>query len=91
MRTGDVAIAAITSCTKHVKKPLRHGRRGLVAKKRSRRGLTVPKFVKTSLAPGSKVVTDYLDKAGTHALLERTRIQYGRIRLYDMYRKLRTA
>lgn len=63
MRTGDVAIAAITSCT-NTSNPYVMVGAGLVAKKAVERGLTVPKFVKTSLAPGSKVVTDYLDKAG---------------------------
>lgn len=69
MRTGDVAIAAITSCT-NTSNPYVMIGAGLVAKKAVERGLTVPKFVKTSLAPGSKVVTDYLDKAGLTPYLD---------------------
>lgn len=69
MRTGDVAIAAITSCT-NTSNPYVMVGAGLVAKKAVERGLTVPKFVKTSLAPGSKVVTDYLDKAGLTPYLD---------------------
>ncbi|MCT4783389.1 MULTISPECIES: aconitate hydratase AcnA [Exiguobacterium] len=69
MRTGDVAIAAITSCT-NTSNPYVMVGAGLVAKKAIERGLTVPKYVKTSLAPGSKVVTDYLDKAGLTPYLD---------------------
>ncbi len=67
MRTGDVAIAAITSCT-NTSNPYVMVGAGLVAKKAVERGLTVPKFVKTSLAPGSKVVTDYLDRTSTNSV-----------------------
>jgi aconitate hydratase A / 2-methylisocitrate dehydratase len=59
---GDVAIAAITSCT-NTSNPSVMLAAGLVAKRAVERGLTVPPFVKTSLAPGSKVVTDYLQEA----------------------------
>ena len=69
MSTGDVAIAAITSCT-NTSNPYVMVGAGLVAKKAVERGLTVPKYVKTSLAPGSKVVTDYLDKAGLTSYLD---------------------
>ncbi|MFN4215594.1 aconitate hydratase AcnA, partial [Exiguobacterium sp.] len=69
MKTGDVAIAAITSCT-NTSNPYVMVGAGLVAKKAVERGLTVPKYVKTSLAPGSKVVTDYLDKAGLTPYLD---------------------
>lgn len=60
---GDVVIAAITSCT-NTSNPSVLVAAGLLAKAAHERGLTVPPWVKTSLAPGSKVVTDYLDAAG---------------------------
>ena len=60
---GDVAIAAITSCT-NTSNPSVLIAAGLVARNAKARGLTVKPWVKTSLAPGSQVVTDYLDKAG---------------------------
>ncbi|MFT5141696.1 MAG: aconitate hydratase [Rhodothermales bacterium] len=63
LRHGDVAIAAITSCT-NTSNPSVMLAAGLVAKRAVERGLKVPPFVKTSLAPGSKVVTDYLQEAG---------------------------
>ena len=63
LRHGDVVIAAITSCTNTSNPAVMLGA-GLVAKKALARGLTVKPWVKTSLAPGSKVVTEYLAKAG---------------------------
>ncbi len=60
---GAVVIAAITSCTNTSNPSVMIGA-GLLAKKAVERGLTVPPHVKTSLAPGSRVVSDYLDKAG---------------------------
>ncbi len=60
---GAVVIAAITSCT-NTSNPSVMVAAGLLAKKAVARGLKVPHYVKTSLAPGSRVVTDYLDKAG---------------------------
>ncbi len=60
---GSVVIAAITSCT-NTSNPSVMIAAGLLAKKASEMGLTVPQHVKTSLAPGSRVVTDYLDKSG---------------------------
>ncbi len=62
LRHGAVVIAAITSCTNTSNPSVMIGA-GLVAKKALEKGLTVPKFVKTSLAPGSTVVTEYLNKA----------------------------
>ena len=59
---GDVMIAAITSCT-NTSNPSVLMAAGLVAKKARERGLKVKPWVKTSLAPGSQVVTDYLEKA----------------------------
>jgi len=60
---GDVVIAAITSCTNTSNPSVMIGA-GLVAKKATEKGLKVKPWVKTSLAPGSQVVTDYLEKAG---------------------------
>jgi aconitate hydratase len=60
---GDVVIAAITSCT-NTSNPYVLVAAGLVAKKAVEKGLTAKPWVKTSLAPGSQVVTDYLDKSG---------------------------
>ncbi len=60
---GDICIAAITSCT-NTSNPAVLVAAGLVAKKAVEKGLEVKPWVKTSLAPGSQVVTDYLEKAG---------------------------
>src|SRR3546814_1074997 len=60
---GDVVIAAITSCT-NTSNPGVMVAAGLVAKKANERGMKPKPWVKTSLAPGSQVVTDYLAKAG---------------------------
>jgi aconitate hydratase len=60
---GSVVIAAITSCTNTSNPSVMVGA-GLVAQKAAARGLRVPPYVKTSLAPGSKVVTEYLKEAG---------------------------
>ncbi|HRF98754.1 MAG TPA: aconitase family protein, partial [Aggregatilineales bacterium] len=66
---GAVTIAAITSCTNTSNPSVMIGA-GLLAKKAVQRGLTSKPYVKTSLAPGSKVVTEYLDKAGLTPFLE---------------------
>ncbi|MCH8153896.1 MAG: aconitate hydratase AcnA [Proteobacteria bacterium] len=63
LRHGDVVIAAITSCT-NTSNPSVMVAAGLLARKARERGLQVKPWVKTSLAPGSKVVTDYLEAAG---------------------------
>ncbi|MGP4040198.1 aconitate hydratase AcnA [Gracilibacillus sp. D59] len=63
MKTGAVAIAAITSCT-NTSNPYVMLGAGLLAKKAVEKGLEVPSYVKTSLAPGSKVVTGYLEDSG---------------------------
>ncbi|QFF99094.1 aconitate hydratase AcnA [Psychrobacillus glaciei] len=68
--TGAVAIAAITSCT-NTSNPYVMLAAGLVAKKAVEKGLTVPAYVKTSLAPGSKVVTGYLQDSGLDQYLDR--------------------
>jgi aconitate hydratase len=66
---GDVVIAAITSCT-NTSNPSVLVAAGLVAKKANERGLKPKPWVKTSLAPGSQVVTDYLTKAGLQEHLD---------------------
>ena len=66
---GDVVIAAITSCT-NTSNPSVLVAAGLVARKARAKGLTPKPWVKTSLAPGSQVVTDYLNKAGLSADLD---------------------
>ena len=66
---GDVVIAAITSCTNTSNPAVMLGA-GLVARKAAERGLTVQPWVKTSLAPGSKVVTEYLERTGLQSDLD---------------------
>ena len=66
---GTVLIAAITSCT-NTSNPSVMLAAGLLAKKAVERGLRVDPAVKTSLAPGSRVVTDYLDKTGLQKYLD---------------------
>ncbi|TQV79649.1 aconitate hydratase AcnA [Denitrobaculum tricleocarpae] len=66
---GDVMIAAITSCT-NTSNPSVLIAAGLVAKKAREKGLSVKPWVKTSLAPGSQVVTDYLEAAGLQSELD---------------------
>ena len=68
LRHGAVVIAAITSCTNTSNPSVMIGA-GLLARNARRRGLQVPSYVKTSLAPGSRVVTDYLEAAGLLAPL----------------------
>jgi aconitate hydratase len=68
--SGDVMIAAITSCT-NTSNPGVLLAAGLLAKKAVERGLTVKKHVKTSLAPGSRVVTEYLERSGLLPYLEK--------------------
>lgn len=69
MKHGDIVIAAITSCT-NTSNPTVMVAAGLVAKNAVERGLTVPSYVKTSLAPGSKVVNDYLTRSNLMPYLE---------------------
>ena len=76
---GSVVIAAITSCT-NTSNPSVMVAAGILAKKAVEKGLTVPPWVKTSLAPGSRVVTDYYNKAGLLPYLEKLRfnvVGYG--------------
>jgi len=79
LSSGAVVIAAITSCTNTSNPSLMLGA-GLLAKKAVERGLQVKPWVKTSLAPGSKVVTDYLAASGLMSYLEKLKfhlVGYG--------------
>ncbi len=79
IKHGSVVIAAITSCT-NTSNPSVLIAAGLLAKKAVEKGLSVPPWVKTSLAPGSKVVTDYLQTAGLLPYLEKLKfhlVGYG--------------
>ena len=79
LQHGSVVIAAITSCT-NTSNPSVMVAAGLLAKKAVDRGLSVPAWVKTSLAPGSKVVRDYLERAGLMPYLEKLKfhiVGYG--------------
>ena len=79
LKHGSVVIAAITSCTNTSNPSVLIGA-GLLAKKAVEKGLSVPSWVKTSLAPGSKVVTAYLAKAGLMPYLEKLKfhlVGYG--------------
>jgi aconitate hydratase len=70
LQNGDILIAAITSCT-NTSNPSVMLAAGLLAKKAVERGLKVRKHIKTSLAPGSRVVTEYLERAGLLPYLEK--------------------
>jgi aconitate hydratase len=79
LKHGSVVIAAITSCTNTSNPSVMIGA-GILAKKAVERGLQVPPWVKTSLAPGSKVVRDYLENAGLTPYLEKLKfhiVGYG--------------
>src|SRR5262249_9679930 len=79
LSSGAVVIAAITSCTNTSNPSLMLGA-GLLAKKAVERGLQVKPWVKTSLAPGSKVVTDYLEASGLTQYLDKLKfnlVGYG--------------
>ena len=74
LNTGDIVIAAITSCT-NTSNPSVMIAAGLVAKKAVELELAIKPWVKTSLAPGSKVVSDYLNKAGLTSYLDKIGFQ----------------
>jgi aconitate hydratase len=79
LKHGSVVIAAITSCTNTSNPSVMIGA-GILAKKAVEKGLQVPAWVKTSLAPGSKVVRDYLENAGLTPYLEKLKfhiVGYG--------------
>jgi aconitate hydratase len=74
LRDGSIVIAAITSCT-NTSNPYVMVAAGLLAKKAVEAGLSTPPWVKTSLAPGSRVVTDYYTRAGLLPYLDKLRFQ----------------
>ncbi len=90
LEDGDIVIAAITSCT-NTSNPSVLVAAGMLARNANRLGLKVPPWVKTSLAPGSKVVTDYLEAAGLQERPEHARFQPRRLRMHHLHRQLRAA
>ena len=90
VKNGDVLIAAITSCT-NTSNPGVLLAAGLLAKKAVELGLTVNPRIKTSLAPGSRVVTEYLGKAGLLPYLEKLGFNGRRLRLHHLHRQRRPA
>ena len=87
---GDVVIAAITSCTNTSNPSVLIGA-GLLARKARAHGLTAKPWVKTSLAPGSKVVTDYLTRKRARRGSERARLRPRRLWLHHLHRQFRAA
>jgi aconitate hydratase len=87
---GDVVIAAITSCT-NTSNPYVLVAAGLVAKKAVEKGLTAKPWVKTSLAPGSQVVTEYLNKSGLHDLPRCAGLPDRGLWLHHLHRQFRPA
>ena len=85
---GSVVIAAITSCTNTSNPSVMVGA-GLVAKKAVALGLGVKPWVKTSLAPGSRVVTGYLEKAGLAECVAGAGFSHCRLWLYNLHRQFR--
>ena len=82
---GDVVIAAITSCT-NTSNPSVLIAAGLLARNAVAKGLKSKPWVKTSLAPGSQVVSAYLDKAGLQPVSRQARLQPRRLRLHHLHR-----
>ena len=89
LSSGAVVIAAITSCTNTSNPSLMLGA-GLLAKKAVERGLHVKPWVKTSLAPGSKVVTDYLTRRADD-ISRQSEFSPGGLRMHDLHRQQRTV
>ena len=87
---GIVSIASITSCT-NTSNPSVMMAAAMLAKNAVDRGLSVAPWVKTSMAPGSKVVTNYYEKAGMWPVPREARIPPGRLRLHDVHRQLGSA
>ena len=87
---GHVVIAAITSCTNTSNPSVMLGA-GILARNAVQRGLKVKPWVKTSLAPGSKVVTEYLAARRSGRVPRRAGIQPRRLRLHDLHRQQRAA
>ena len=87
---GHVVIAAITSCT-NTSNPQVMLAAGLLAQKAVARGLRSKPWVKTSLAPGSRVVMDYYERAGLRRPARDPRLPARRLRLHDLHRQLGPA
>ncbi len=87
---GAVVIAAITRCT-NTSNPAVMIAAGLVARKAVEKGLKTQPWVKTSLAPGSKVVTDYLERSRPPDRSRQARLLPRRLRLHDLHRQLGPA
>ena len=87
---GAVAVAAITSCT-NTSNPSVMIAAGLLARNANRKGLKSKPWVKTTLAPGSKVVTDYYDKSGLTDRARAARLLHRRLRLHGLHRQHRPA
>ena len=87
---GHVVIAAITSCTNTSNPSVMLGA-GLLARNAVEKGLKSKPWVKTSLAPGSKVVTEYLRPRGADRRPRGARLPPRRLRLHDVHRQLRAA
>ena len=87
--SGKVVIASITSCT-NTSNPYVMIGAGLVARKAREFGLTSKPWVKTSLAPGSQVVSDYLEASGAAGGSGRARFQSRGLRMHHLHRQLRT-
>ena len=90
LRHGAVVIAAITSCT-NTSNPSVMLAAGLLARNAVKKGLKTKPWVKTSLAPGSKVVTDYFRQAGVAGVPRPARLPARRLRVHDVHRQLRPA
>ena len=90
LKDGAVLIAAITSCTNTSNPAVLIARRPARAQRTQARPHSKP-WVKTSLAPGSRVVTDYLQKAGLLAELEGARLLHRGLRLHDLHRQFGPA
>ena len=87
---GSVVITAITSCT-NTSNPQVMVAAGLLARNAIERGLQRKPWVKSSLAPGSKVVTRYYEQAGLQTYLDAARFQHRRVRVHDVHRQLGAA
>ena len=87
---GDVVIAAITSCTNTSNPSVMIGA-GLLARKAAAKGLTSKPWVKTSLAPGSQVVGEYLDKSGLQKDLDTLGFNLVGYRLHHLHRQFGSA
>ena len=89
LKNGSVLVAAITSCT-NTSNPYVMVGAGLLARNAVRRGLKPKPWVKTSLAPGSRVVSNYLEKSGLAEGSQCAGFQYRRLRLHHLHRQLRS-